>query len=96
MTDWLPSVVTPYARFLECQDRRRRTGGELIGAMPVPVRTLAPSAPGVAFEHGALGRRIEAAQDGADLALMGECSPETDMAGATEATEGGRKWTRCK
>jgi len=30
MTDSLPSVVTSYARFLECQDRRRRMATELI------------------------------------------------------------------
>ena len=30
ITESLPSVVTPYARFLEYQDRRRRTVLELI------------------------------------------------------------------
>jgi hypothetical protein len=30
MTESLPGVVTPYARFLECQDRRRRKIAEAV------------------------------------------------------------------
>ncbi len=52
MTDSLANVVIPYARFRECQERRRRITAELTGrdrpptidadVVPVAVETTAP------------------------------------------------------